>query len=324
MRNSLALITITGALLLAGSPAQAAPVITDLGALPGYHLSWANDIGPDGVVGASSTPGQVQGVFWPNDGVAVQLRPAAAGWATAEAINNSRVIVGTSGDQAVRWAHPGAAPVLLPSPAVYTRTTAKSINNKGLIAGNGDHPETYQTRALRWSSGRAPRVLPPLPGHQESEVGSAGAVGENSVVVGKSDDDAVFWDAAGNVHKLPQLAGWARSTAHAINRHGVIVGSYDLPGGGGGAVRWERGRVTVLPNLPGADHSGAYSINDSGVSVGASSGRAVRWDAAGVATELPKLSDQLPGHAKAINERGQVTGTNSPQWRQDHAVRWTP
>ncbi|MGW0516271.1 hypothetical protein [Crossiella sp. NPDC003009] len=42
------------------------------------------------------------------------------------------------------------------------------------------------------------------------------------------------------------------------------------------------------------------------------------------ATELPKLSDQLPGHAKAINERGQVAGTNSPVWRQDHAVRWTP
>lgn len=166
---------------------------------------------------------------------------------------------------------------------------------------------------------------------------------------------AVRWDPFGTATELGDLGtsigGSSTAAAYAVNAAGTTVGSaykYDASGSylGRRAVRWDRGgaAATELGNL-GTNANGitvayAIDINTPGTAVGyatkfvsgASLGfRAVRWDAAGIATELGTLGTRISGatdaYAYAVNTAGIAVGgarkfDDSDTDQGTRAVRW--
>ena len=96
--------------------------------------------------------------------------------------------------------------------------------------------------------------------------------------------------------------GVERTTASAVNNHGVVVGSI---GYGMGAFKWQNGQTTFLPFLSDMREAGATSINDKNEIVGFSTPSiwyaAVMWDSSGNINTLG-----VAGRATDINENSQV------------------
>jgi len=82
-----------------------------------------------------------------------------------------------------------------------------------------------------------------------------------------------------------------RTTASAVNNHGVVVGSIrEFNMGLSGAFKWQNGQTTILPFLSDMGASGATSINDKNEIVGFSTPfnwhAAVMWDSKGTINRL--------------------------------------
>lgn len=126
---------------------------------------------------------------------------------------------------------------------------------------------------------------------------------------------AFFWDAQGNVTKLPELAGGS-SIAYAINELSEIAGAATLQGGANRAVLWKKDaqtgnfQIQDLGSL-GGDNSVAYDINNAGHVVGAAqtsptTNHAFLWDG-GPMLDLGTLSG-TNSIASAINDSGIIAG----------------
>jgi probable HAF family extracellular repeat protein len=63
----------------------------------------------------------------------------------------------------------------------------------------------------------------------------------------------------GQIVDLGELPGASNCTATAINKHGTIVGSCDVPGGGE-AFLWRGGVMTPLGTLAGSSFSHALAV----------------------------------------------------------------
>jgi hypothetical protein len=164
------------------------------------------------------------------------------------------------------------------------------------------------------------------------------AVGRATFYNNNSPDGnrAVRWDAAGNGTQLGHLgtensptSANTQSAAWAVNESGDAVGYARKYDGGGNfkghrAVRWNHNsaiaqELEVLgTDSNGVSESKVFTLNDAGTAVGwsykyvAGVGqgiRAVRWDAAGQATELEGLNGADGfGHAIDINSTGIAAG----------------
>jgi probable HAF family extracellular repeat protein len=118
--------------------------------------------------------------------------------------------------------------------------------------------------------------------------------------------------------------GGAWSQAHAINNHGVIVGTSEVPGGAGHAFLYRAGRMQDLGALAGGQ-SDAVAVNDSGVVVGSStvlSGarRAVRWKNGGK-LNLGTLGGRNSA-ATGVNLAGIIVGWSETASGDRHAFVW--
>lgn len=172
------------------------------------------------------------------------------------------------------------------------------------------------------------------------------AINNSEVAVGRAHvypdnaydgDRAVRWDAAGTATQLGHLgtenspnSADTLSAAWAVNESGDAVGyarKYDGSGNfkGHRAVRWNHNTTAALELevLGGTDPSGVseskvFTLNDAGTAVGWSNkhiagvnqgARAVRWNAAGQATQLEGLNgaDDF-AHAIDINNSGIAVG----------------
>jgi Protein of unknown function (DUF3466) len=190
----------------------------------------------------------------------------------------------------------------LAGPPVTPTSTPLAVNAFSSVVGQS-LDANGRGRPVRWDLGSAsPNVLAPLEHHAilGPPEGQANDLNDNGVAVGGSGkthsvlladlgDRAVRWDAAGNATELGNISSYtagsgsesyavATSEAYAINNVGMAVGYGTI-----------------------YDATGASKGN-----------RAVRWNAAGVATELGHLGTGISAltnsAAWAINEAGVAVG----------------
>ena len=221
----------------------------------------------------------------------------------------------------------------------------KGINKYGRVVGKasvaGDGRWTWG--AFQWKDDSHAVRLDPLlpPGYISAE---AVAINEDNLIVGTAqpacDVDCwpthpVSWHGR-TAMVLPLPEGSISGRAHAVNRHGRIVGRYTLPDSfTEHAAMWHAGRVRDLGTLGSRKNaywqdSAATAVNEAGTIVGFSQTdevtiHAARWDADGQVHDLGGLLDSSESLAWSLNSSGLVVG-NSTQWVDghpvDHAVAW--
>lgn len=181
---------------------------------------------------------------------------------------------------------------------------ATAVNDRLVVAGYSYLGSFGSTRHAFKRGPNGLVDLGTLPGGDYSEAADINYWGD---VVGRSTVDpqntilhATLWQR-GQVIDLGTLGGQS-SYAFAINDHGQIVGTSQVPNGDNHAFRWQRG---VMTDLGGISASG---INERGDIVGTAvpfNNRPVLWRG-GQMTTLPMPAGAVFGGAGDINERGQV------------------
>ncbi|MBU8858683.1 hypothetical protein KSK32_15795 [Micromonospora sp. WMMB482] len=127
-------------------------VLRSLGTLggPTSDAAGINDLGQ--VVGTSWTAdGQFAAFFW--DGAAMRRLATTSASPTAQAVNDSGLVIGTDGtaSRAMIWPSPTAASQLLPLPDGAVSSVAVNVNDTGLIVGHVSFTSpSWQLRAVVW------------------------------------------------------------------------------------------------------------------------------------------------------------------------------
>jgi len=192
----------------------------------------------------SPTGGTVQlPTIHPDDpGNSVPAYDGFEGGSYATGINNSGVVVGSSGlsdthgsDRGFRWSE-SAGMVNLGTPASqglaglanFTQSYAQNLNDIGLIVGAADRGSGL-TRAVFWDANDVIHDIGTLGGNS----GWAYAVNDDNVIVGFSNNGvgnrAFGFVPGGTITDINSLldtssAGWLITRAYDINNSGVIVG----------------------------------------------------------------------------------------------------
>ena len=203
-------------------------MITDLGA----DFAWAiNDHGE--VVGDASGNAYI----W-RDGVATRLDNLPGQLTSAQDLNNSGLVVGSSGFMntvAVQWPPGGGIQPL----TTVQGTTAVAVNDRSQVVGKGF---AGPPRAYLWQRDGLTEIEPPQ-GH--STISPFG-VNNRGLIVGDSIgliNDPFVWHR-GRFTLLPLLSTIVGGTAHDINDRGQIVGFAGVAPPTGGlewhAVLWTR------------------------------------------------------------------------------------
>jgi probable HAF family extracellular repeat protein len=221
---------------------------------------------------------------------------------------------------------------------------AAGVNNHGEIVGWAETARRDPTcvdaqvlgfRAVVWRlkpGWITRRQLRPYHGDSAS---AATAINDRGQVVGISGDcdqavgrfsarHAVWWDASGRVHRMPDLGGTTWHTPMDVNGDGDVAGFSNPPGAGdpqgdfiAHAFLWRRGagKARDLGTLQGDALSEAFALNIHrqvvGVSFGGAAGsRAFLWQK-GRMHDLNQLVDIKPDvllSAQDINDEGRITG----------------
>ncbi|MEV0427925.1 hypothetical protein [Micromonospora sp. NPDC050495] len=117
---------------------------------PTSNANGLNDLGH--VVGTSVTgTGQFSSFFW--DGTALRRLATSAASPSAQAVNDSDLVVGTDGATglAMMWPDPSASSQLLPLPDGAVGSTAINVNDQGAIVGEVSYvAPSWHSRAVVW------------------------------------------------------------------------------------------------------------------------------------------------------------------------------
>ena len=229
---------------------------------------------------------------------------------------------------------------------------ANMINDRGDIAGVAETPiqdagcSVHRFQPVVWKNGE-PHVLttPDL-------YGVAAYINERGQVVGASGScapfnantllylnevRAMFWEANGQPHELPNLGGGggiAGNHACNVNNLGEAVGHSELTNNTAfHATLWPKvNKVIDLGTLDGDYGSLALGINDSGIVVGASldaafNPRAVVWQH-NILTDMNTLVADNSGLylflAESINNRGEIVGLGATNAGEVHGFQAIP
>ena len=263
--------------------AYAAPVLTNLGVLPGYHISRASGISSDGSVvagGCYGFDGHTRAFRWTSSGGMEDLGvlPGATDSYGNGISGDGSAVVGDSRvdgqSRAVRWTSSGGMQDLGVLPG-GTWSSGRGISGDGSrVAGICITSDGF-ARAFRWTSSGGMEDLGVWPGGYNS---SADAISEDgSIVAGQSGAGvnhtiAFRWTSDGGMEDLGALSGepfWY-SEANAISHDGsVVAGSSYLDNGDNSAsaraIRWtETGGMQNLGVLPGEVSSIAKTISGDG------------------------------------------------------------
>jgi probable HAF family extracellular repeat protein len=191
---------------------------------------------------------------------------------------------------------------LFPNAVNDHRAVAVRLHN---LAEGRDHPGV-------WHDGTLSQLALPT-GYvwgDATDLNNSGVIVGDSIRTTPNNDvtiSAVYWDAAGTVHTLPDIGGW-ENEATAVNEHGQIVGTITTATEQRHAALWTNGVLTDLG--PGS----AWDINERGQIAGTKSvngvDHAVRWKADGTVTDL---GAQVKGtsYGYGINAAGDVVGTSN-------------
>lgn len=235
---------------------------------PSTSANWASDITASGLIvgSANSTAAVWQGGQW------IAL-PGANDYSHAWAANDGGLIGGEADNQAVIWRN--GQQEVVSAPSGYGKSAVVDISSGGTAIGTSWNLDSV---AWRWANGETHRL------DQGQAIGSAAnGINDLDSIVGHlvfspSNATAVRWDGE-HLTMLGSLAGAMRSSANAINNHGVAVGSsvfsfYTGPESTHDehATLWE-GAAPInlneqLVNPDGWILSQAFSINDKGQIIG--------------------------------------------------------
>ena len=210
--------------------------------------------------------------------------------------------------------------------AISVASPGVLLNDSGTATWDANRLPANDRRALRWS---------PLAG-PATELAGLGdvipfAINAAGTVVGFSGSDALRRNSAGTAATvLPGVGTGGERVAYDINDSGVAIGYArkfsDEGDQGERPVRWEAaGNAVEIDSISftslGLAFGRAFAINNAGTAVGAGvvfvanqvkGDRAVRWNAAGDASQLGHLgmdsNSTTSSAAWAINESGHAVG----------------
>jgi len=236
----------------AGPKGAKAYAVNDAGVVVGASFEGPNGVPEKGCI------------WWPDGSVTVIPIPPGGSRSTAESINTSGVIAGSTGANPFVWSD--GEMKIIPQPPGLGAGGATRISDGGVVIGTFGSTAT-NSRGFRWKDGEL-ELLPPLAPHPISSVYGVNSAG---VVVGAST--TFQWPGGGYLHRptmwvnsepiaLPLPAGYSAGGCYDINDAGVIVG-FAQPGWstGGGAIyiAWINGVPYKLTDLVG----GTVSIGES-------------------------------------------------------------
>jgi probable HAF family extracellular repeat protein len=298
--------------------------IVDLGALPGVEHTgiYVNDINSAGMF-----VGYTWGIMSPDHAflwsaprgmIDLGHLPGDIG-ANAKGVNDSGVVVGSSGNHAFWW-YQGSMH-LLPGLTSARQGAANAINNHQQAVGysytgTSNHP-------VLWSSPYSIRDLGTLGGHHSE----ADDINDSGVIVGWSylpvgNVAHPFLWQNGHFTDLGLMPGNSSCFANRINNNRVVVGRCTETKN---AFRWQSGHFEVLPHSPWADEARPSGINDLNYVVGyearfVEETRAVLWTPDRQLIELnkylPPHSGWLLTHANDINNNLEIVGYGQHFGRQ--------
>jgi probable HAF family extracellular repeat protein len=191
-----------------------------------------------------------------------------------------------------------------------------ALNDLVQVVGSTPSPQSGDSVGFVWQLGRATQ----LPSPANSVAVFTSAINLLGQIAGQAYDEnfishAVVWNR-GQVSILPGLPNSQFTEPVGINLQGEIAGvSYDeneVPS----AVIWRKGVLTVA--LADAMPNG---LNDLGQIVGFSNGAPFIWEASTV-TLLPLIGSGAEGAAEAINDWGQIVGSQTTSTGTTEAVLW--
>jgi len=221
-------------------------------------------------------------------------------------INDAGFVVGSMGDEAVRWGGGSLTLLLHVSQLVGYPQTAVAITPLGQIIGYTDGGQQIGIAPLKWASPMTPQTLAFADGYPS-------AMNDNGAII-------VNTRASGLLNNRPWLytatLGWVdlarRFTTrfdggrvYGMNRSGYFVGTV-MTVGQTFAVRFDQaGRPTVLSNQGFA--SGA-AINSRGDVLGWAGATAAIWGFDGIFTQIPGI----PNASTMVgwNDAGRIVGND--------------
>lgn len=342
------LLLFVGVLALA-SVAVAAPggatrtqtpwVITDLGTLGGTYSEAVAINEPGQVIGNSQTTKGFGHAFIWESGRIRDLGTLGGHVTTALAVNGRGQVVGWSDTRAGKehaflWTQGKMRDL---GTLGGTRSDALAINERQQVVGWAE-TKSGAVHAFLWQKGRM-RDLGTLGGRQSEAL----AINEHGQIVGRCDSSKVpdtgregqwkgracLWQAGKvvNLDPAPLEGTEGRmdrvSRAVAVNERVQVVVNIDTGDGYTGGFLWQKGRRTPRRELENGNLFWADAINARGEAVGSSQNedlayRPVMWRG-NSAIDLGALpgAESEEGHARAINDRSQITGRSGP-----HAFLW--
>ncbi|MDX8148986.1 hypothetical protein SK854_43185 [Lentzea sp. BCCO 10_0061] len=313
-RLSFALSTALLATVVGTAPAHADTTIINLVGLPGGHSHRAMSINDSGLaVGSSIVRDVTRAVKFDGGRVTELVGPDGASVGLT-AVNNHGAAVGTStfpgvGGNAIRFDPDGKYSVLS-TPFGYNYTRAAGIDDNGITYGVAARNDNSIPVSWRQNGALTAMKLPA--GFTGGSVASASPNGYAAgFVYGPGQDWVpVRWNPDHSVTVLPLPAGGVRSRASAVNRNGDVVGTADLPGGGGPyGVRWNAdGSMNMYGHM-----DEPTGVNDHGIAVGYGwadgQWRPFRWTREGEKLDLGLLSLAPSIEKLAINNDGVIVGS---------------
>ncbi|HEX3601557.1 MAG TPA: PEP-CTERM sorting domain-containing protein [Lacipirellulaceae bacterium] len=289
-------------LCTATTAVNAAPIITNLGSLPGGIETGPSGVSADGttVVGVAETS--------------------------------------TGNLRAFRWTTSTGVQELGPSdPAVNSFSQGVSSNGS-VVVGATYGGSSGQNGAFRWTSATGMQDLGLLSGGISALAN--GVSSDGSVVVGGASTSSNVslsfrWTAATGMQALPVQSGFASGSASGVSADGSVTVGYSTPSGSDGyrgdrAYRYTTaGGYQNLGVLPGSDRSYANGVSGDGNTVIGGSQllpvffepsqiRATRWTAAGGLQDISLPGDISAGASAASFDGSRIVGSSG-----ERAFLWT-
>lgn len=261
--------------------------------------------------------------------VTLQPLPGSAAGSQAWSVNTSGVIVGHSGDQAVRW---------VPSNGDWS---VEALGADGIATGVNEAGQvciqTIDAQAQIWDNG----ILVSLPATGPVAVprginNFTDVVGTTVLSFNPLEVRGVVWESGSNAtaQVLPPLPGGDFSQAFAINDFGEIVGQANrLPNGAGVPVLWVPGgngqyHVMELANEiqdDDTDEGFARAIGNTGLigGVGARS-RPAAWlaDDPTIRLSLTRRGVGPKGTVNGVNDGHELVGFKGTNGKVPKPVYW--
>ena len=302
--------------------------IVDLGTLGGSY-SYATAINDAGwVVGHARTAGDTEGHSFLYPGSLPLTDLNGGGYSVAQGINASGMVAGLYTFEEPYTDHAFAYDGSLPltdlgtlTGAIGSRSSARGVNDDGLIVGTSDAPGG-SFHAFLWTSGGMTDLGNPA-GYVNGEAVAINDAPSPSIAVYASPPAGgphafIYHVATASWQDLGLFPNGYMSFAAGINDAGVVVGQASIPNDPNHSHAFRSvngGPLEDLGVLAGGTRSGAIGINELGQIVGSSYDPAPEHAFLWESGQMQDLNDHLPAGsgwelvgAWGINNAGQIVG----------------